>query len=1009
MNFRYRIICIFLGLFSFHSVSVFSQQSIEASNFYTDFKKALSLFNNKAYSSAQIGFEEIQANSPTTSTIHIESSYYDAICAIKLNQAKADEKVLDFVKNNPTSSKKNKAYLNVGNHYFSNKKPAYALKWYVKVDRSLLTKNDKNTLDFRMAYGLLVANNLSEAKEKFFSLMKDEIYGDDSRYYYGYIAYKLEDYMLAKATFKDIMNNESYKSKISYYLLDINFKSGEFEKCIEAGKEIIGTSNKKDASEVSKIIGESYFNLGNYKESIPYLKAYKGRRGKWSNNDFYQVGYAYYKVNDYKQAISYFNKIIGVKDDLAQNAYYHLAECYLKLKRKSEALNAFKAASEMNFNATLQEDAFLNYAKLSYEEGNAFEEVSQVLQNFLEKYPKSESYDEINQLVVSSFLHQKDYEGALAYLDKNNRRQNTILKNEISLYRGIQLFNLENYRESLAYFSNAQIANSADIQNSAKFWEADALFNLGEYEKSLQKFLDFRKTTTTINNEFKNIDYNIGYCYFKLNDYERAASSFTQFIQSSNLDKSVLNDAYLRLADSYYAIAQYDKAITFYEKAVNNYATKSDYAEFQMGMSYGFLEDDLSKISTLNKVVNDYSNSILKDDALYQLASTYTKIKQNEKAHEIYKQLLQEHPNSIFIPKTLVRQGLLYYNQNNNEKALALFKRVVTRFPNTSDALEAVRNAKNIYVDEDRLDEYVSWTQTLSFVDVSESEIEKSTFLIAQKKYFERKNKEAVASLKNYLSDFSNYPNSLRVTYYLADTYFSMKEFDKAETNYKTIIEEGLNDYREKSLYRMSEIYLQNNRPKEAIPYLELLNQEAYEAENILFAQSNLMNVYYETKSYDKAAKLAKKVLENSTINPDLELDAQKIIARTAFKNEDLETAIGYYALIEEKAEGELKVEAIYHRAYFNHVEKRYEESNEIIQELIANYSAYKYWGVKSYLIMAKNYYKLKDAYQATFILENVIKNFDQFEDLINEATIELDSIRRKEAAINKSINPQNK
>lgn len=1009
MNFRYRIIYFLLGLFSFYSVSVFSQQSIVESNFYTDFKKALTLFNSKAYTSAQMEFEKIKTYAPKTSTIYVESSYYEAICAIKLNQAKADDKVLDFVKNNPTSSKKNKAFLNVGNHYFSNRKPAYALKWYIKVDRSLLNKNDRNTLDFKMGYGLLVANNLSDAKEKFFSLMKDEIYGDDSRYYYGYIAYKLEDYMLAKATFKDIMNNESYKSKISYYLLDINFKSGDFEKCIKAGKEIIGSSNKNEASEVSKIIGESYFNLGKYKESIPYLKAYKGKRGKWANNDFYQVGYAYYKINDYKQAVSYFNKIIGLKDALAQNAYYHLAECYLKLKQKSEALNAFKAASEMSFDKTLQEDASLNYAKLSYEEGNAFEEVSIVLQNFLEKYPKSNSYDEINQLVVSSFLHQKDYEGALAYLNKKNRKQNTVLKNEISLYRGIQLFNLENYNEAIPYFKNAQMANANEIRNSAKFWEADALFNLGQYSKALKQFEEFERTNRNQNKEFINLKYNIGYCYFKLNDYQKAAISFTQFIQYSNLDKSVLNDAYLRLGDSYYAIAEYSKAIRFYENAVNNYAIKSDYAQFQIGMSYGFLGDDVAKISALDKVVKDYVASMLKDDALYQLASTYTKVKQNEKAHETYEQLLKEHPNSIFIPKALVRQGLLYYNQNNNQKALALFKRTVSRFPNTSDAIEAVRNAKNIYVDQDQLDEYVSWTKTLSFVDISESEIEKSTFLIAQKKYLENKNNEAITSLENYLLNYSNYPNSLKVKYYLGDTYFSIKEFDKAEVNYKSVIEEGLNDYREKSLSKLSEIYLQNNRPKEAIPYLELLSKEAYEAENILFAQSNLMNVYYDTENYTKAVSLAKKVLENSTINPDLELDAQKIIARTAFANEDLETAIGYYALIEEKAEGELKVEAIYHRAYYNHIEKRYQESNEIIQELIANYSAYKYWGVKSYLIMAKNYYKLKDAYQATFILENVIKNFNQFEDLINEANIELDSIKRKEAAVNKSVNPQNK
>jgi hypothetical protein len=38
--------------------------------------------------------------------------------------------------------------------------------------------------------------------------------------------------------------------------------------------------------ELSKIIGgESYFNLKQYDKAVPYLAAYKGKKGRW-NNDF---------------------------------------------------------------------------------------------------------------------------------------------------------------------------------------------------------------------------------------------------------------------------------------------------------------------------------------------------------------------------------------------------------------------------------------------------------------------------------------------------------------------------------------------------------------------------------------------------------------------------------------------------------------------------------------------------------------------------------------------------
>jgi hypothetical protein len=53
---------------------------------------------------------------------------------------------------------------------------------------------------------------------------------------------------------------------------------------------------------------------------------------------------------------------------------------------------------------------------------------------------------------------------------------------------------------------------------------------------------------------------------------------------------------------------------------------------------------------------------------------------------------------------------------------------------------------------------------------------------------------------------------------------------------------------------------------------------------------------------------------------------------------------------------------------------------------------------------MAKNFYALKDSFQATFILESVIKNFGSFQDVVEEAQIELDSIKTKEAQTNSSI-----
>jgi hypothetical protein len=45
---------------------------------------------------------------------------------------------------------------------------------------------------------------------------------------------------------------------------------------------------------------------------------------------------------------------------------------------------------------------------------------------------------------------------------------------------------------------------------------------------------------------------------------------------------------------------------------------------------------------------------------------------------------------------------------------------------------------------------------------------------------------------------------------------------------------------------------------------------------------------------------------------------------------------------------------------------------------------------------MAKNFYGLKDSFQATYILDNVIENFTDFPDVISEAKKELMPLKRK-------------
>jgi len=986
----------------------FSQKSEVYTHAKKDYADALALFNDKQYQASQILFKKVKDESLDYET-KANSAYYDATAAIRLNQYGADKLMLDFVEDYPTSTKRNTAFLDVADYYFETGKYPHAVKWYKRVDQTSMSRADKERFNFNNGYALYSSKNFKEARRYLDRVTTSPKYGSQAKYYLGYISYNNNDYKAANEQFDQITDQEMLKEKLSYYQADMNFKLGKFEKAIALAKEQLTKSDRNEVSELNKIIGESYFNLKQYNNAIPYLQEYKGKRGKWNNTDYYLLGYAHYKQNDFEAAIEQFNNIIGGDNSVAQNAYYHLAECYLKVDKKEEALNAFRNASQMDYSEEIQQDAFLNYARLSYEVGNAYEPVPTVLTNYLEKYPDSEYKAEIQELLVDSFITSKNFKGAMELLEKNKSYASKETYQKVAFYRGVELFTESDYSGALDVFNKSlDNAENSEFAARASFWKAESEYALNRFADALVSYVQFQQSPAAKSvDEFLELDYNLAYNYFKLKDYANATSYFKNFTTSGNKDEAKLNDAYLRLGDCYFVTSKYWPAIETYNIALKKKSGEKDYAAFQKALSYGFIGRNETKIEELNAFSSKYPKSTLKDDALYELGNTYIKEGNESKGMLAYDRLVRNFRRSSLVPQTLLRQGLVHYNASRNEQALAKFKTVVRDYSKTQEAIQAVATAKLVYVDLGRVNEYAAWVKDLEFVEVTDSELENATYESAEKQLLENKTDNAIRGFANYIKEFPNGVHVLDANFKLAQLYFGKEEKEKALPHYKYVAEQNANEYTEQALARVCEIYLSRDNYVDAFPYLEQLEQTANIKQNVTYAQSNLMKGYYQQKNYPKTISYAEKVLATPTIDNRIKTDAHIMIARSAIKTGDLEKAKIGYTKVAEIASGEPAAEAVYYNAYFKNKEQDFENSSKAVQELVKNYPAYKEWAAKGLLIMANNYKELDDAYQADYILVNIIKNFKQFPNVVAEAQVELDMLRRKQARSNSSVNPQ--
>ena len=345
--------------------------------------------------------------------------------------------------------------------------------------------------------------------------------------------------------------------------------------------------------------------------------------------------------------------------------------------------------------------------------------------------------------------------------------------------------------------------------------------------------------------ETKNLNYQLGYAYFKQKEYKQAIPYFSEFIENSIGDKERLADSYLRLADSYFVTLNYWKAMEVYNIVKTYNGSDSDYAHFQKAISYGFVGKSEEKISDLKLFLNDYPSSEYTDDALFELGNTYVLITDTSNALLTFNLLLKNFPKSSYASRCMLKQGLVFYNSDNNEKALSKFKQVVANYPNSPEANQAIATARLIYVDLDRVNEYVTWVKTLSFVDVSDLDLDNTTYEAAEKQFLANNTKKAISSLNSYLNEFPNGNNTIKAHFYLGQLHFKIKENSLAIPNYSYVLNKERNNFTEQALARLSQIYLEDKNWNDAIEVLKRLELEGDFPQNIVFAELNLMKSLY--------------------------------------------------------------------------------------------------------------------------------------------------------------------
>lgn len=933
-----------------------------------------------------------------------EAEYMLAYIAFEQGKGYALERLEAYLKAYPDARHGDEACLLIGTCYFEQEDYEKTIDWLSDARTGALSDEQQETLNYRLAYAQMQNDNLELAR-RHFELVKayNGEYVQASIYYIAYIDYASGKYSEALREFNRLRRDPKYGEQANYYIAQINYIEDNHDEVVKLAVRLLRNyPESENNTELYRIAGNSYYQLGNSDHAIRMLRQYVASVETPARGELYLLGVSEYNAENYAEAVDALSQTITDEDALTQNASLYLGQSYRELNDPNNARMAFEHAGNMTYNKKIQETALYNYALLIHETSfTGFGESVKAFEKFLNDFPHSDYSDQVNDYLVEVYLTSKNYEAALGSINKIRQPSTKILeaKQNILFQLGNQAFMNMDMGAAIHYFDQAiDLGNfDAEARANAYFWRGESYYRLGKYTDAIADFTAYQSAMRH-NTMGALVYYNIGYCYFKRQDFEHALISFRRYVTlEKDHEAKSFADAFNRIGDCLYHDRLFAEAETNYSRAVALQPSSADYALYQKGFVLGLQKNYRGKIQIMDQLIREFPASQYVDDALYERGRSYVLLDMYNDGASSFAALMHQFPQSSLAPKAGVQLGLLYYNDNQLEKSVEAYKRVINDYPGSEEAKVAVQDLKSVYIDMNDISSYASYVNTLDesmHIEVSEQD---SLTYIAAERLFTRGDLEgARRSMENYLTNFPQGAFSAHANFYLAKIAFDRKQYPEAKQLFTLVLNSGDPKFREESLARKSEIEYMQKDYTTAIHTFRELQQVAETRENREAAKLGIMRCAQFTGNEAEALGAANELLKEVNLSPEIESEARYLRAKSHLKLGEADKAIDDFSALSKDTRTEYGAEAKYQLAQIYYDKKDVVRAEKELLNFIENGTPHQYWLARAFILLADIYIDKGDEFQARQYLTSLKRNYSGSEDIDRMIENRLEKLKNK-------------
>lgn len=986
---------ILVVLFLFIQLVVFAQSSEKYNSEYATFYRAEELYQKEQYGSAREEFrvfiDEFQRqNKNQNDPMLVKAKFYEGMSALILFNNDAVALLKDFLKNYPESIYKTTIYFELGNYYYHKRDYEEAIAYYNRISAVDVPEEERSEYYFKKGYANFQEEHFDEARSSFYEIKNDSSeYANSALYFFSHIEYTNKNYQTALDGFLALESNPSFSKVVPYYILQIYYLQKKYEKVTEYAPKL------KDATvvnenDVNHLIGDAYYRVGKFDESVFYLEKFD-KQAETTRDEDYQLAYSYYKIKRFNDAIQLFDRVVaGEKDSLAQVSLYHIGECYVAVNNKLSARSAFQKASEIELNPEIEEDALYHYAVLSYQiDVNPYSEAIRAFETYLNSYPNSERKSDIYQYLVNVYATTNNYNKALESLNRIENKDLAFQKvyQLIAYNYGVELYQKENYQGAIDAFELVEeYPINASLSAKSVFWSADAYYMLKKFRTAIADYKSYLSKIGANSTELRaDAQYNVSYAYLYAGDTTSAIENFRSYVQFNPTNKHKLADAYLRLADCYFMQRENQIAINYYDKAIQLNVSGQDKALYYKSITLGVENLMQEKITTLSQLVNEYPSSKYVQKSLYELAFTYKLTKKYDDALNYFNRYLQKFPNSSEEALVRIEMADVYYKKSDYKKSENAYVEILQKFPNDGICNSVGEGLQHVFTATKEVDKLEHYAKQYPCLNINNLTLENLLYGPAETDFISKKYKEAIPKLNAYLSKYPTGYHAQKANFYLATSFYEIDSFSLAVTIYDEILHGEKSSYFETAAIRSAKYHYNQGEFEPAIFSYQKTQESSSDVEVLFNADLGLMRSYYQTQKYDSSAMFAQKVMSNSLLKQEHQLEANYINGKSNFEIGAYDQAISSLTFVSLNTTKAVASEAkfLIAQAYFN--KENIEAADTHARGVLKMKPTYDYWIANALILQTKILMHQHDLFQAEQTILSVIEQYPVEDDGIKD------------------------